>query len=179
MPTIFENATDGFYSAFIEPDAEKRRASIDTWIKNASPEIQEAIEAELRACIESLLNETWTPEGWKKGAEKFIRPFNGKPLMDSFRLGLDIRLRQRVSADTVIGAPSAEVREKIIQKAKAILPEPKQAPMRKPRKPSAAEKADEYLFEVDGDSRGLNDDSQDYTDPESYLASRGNNKAFR
>jgi len=170
VPTLFENITDRFYSAFFEPDSEKRRTSIEAWVKAAAPEIQSAIEAEIRACIESILKDTWTPEGWKSRAEKFIRPYNSKPLMDSYRLGLDIRLRQRVSTDTVIGAPSAEIRDRTIQAARKTLPEPKPAPTRRPRKPA---NADESLFEEDGDARSLNDDRGDFPDEEGYLASRG------
>lgn len=173
MPTLFEDITDAFYSAFFEPDSEKRRASIDAWIKDATPEIQSAIEDEIRACIESILKDTWTPEGWKRGAEKFIRPYNGKPLMDSFRLGLDIRLRQRVSTDMVVGAPSAEVRDRTIQAAREALPEAKPSPTPRGKKPSGAAKADEYLFEDDAEARSFNDDRPDFPDEEGYLASRG------
>lgn len=173
MPTLFENITDGFYSAFFEPDSEKRRASIDAWIKDATPEIQSAIENEIRACIESILKDTWTPEGWKSRAEKFIRPYNGKPLMGGYRLGLDIRLRGRVSTDTVVGAPSAEIRHRTIQAARGALPEPKAAPTPRARKPSDAANAGEYLIEQDAEARSVNDDRRDYPDEESYLASRG------
>ena len=173
MPTLFENITDGFYSAFFEPDPEKRRASIEAWIKDATPEIQSAIEDEIRACIESILKDTWTPEGWRRGAEKFVRPYNGKPLMDSYRLGLDIRLRQRVLTDTVVGVRSVEVQDRTIQAAKEALPEAKPAVTPRTRNPSGAAKADEYLFEEDAEARSFNNDRNDYPDEESYLASRG------
>ena len=170
MPILFESLSDGFYSAFFEPDGEKRRVSIDSWIKEATPVIQSAIEKELKTFIDAILHDSWTPQGWQTQAQKFIRPYNNSPVLDSFRLGLDIRLRQRVSTDEIVGARSHGAREEIIQTAKKLLPEVKP----NPKKPTKAQKADEYAFEEDSDQRAYNAPSRDdFPDEESYLTSLG------
>ena len=145
MPTVFETLTDAFYAAFFEADSEKRRASIDAWVKDAAPVIQLAVENDIRVYIESILKDTWTPEGWKSRAAKFSREYNKKSFMDSYRLCLDVNLRQRTLADVVVGASSAEVRARTIEAARAALPEvkPTQSPKGK-KSPSAGTTEDSY-----------------------------------
>ena len=71
MPTVFEILSDGFYTAFFQPDPEKRKEGIETWLKESTPVIQSAVERELRECFEDILKDTWTPEGWKTRVQKF------------------------------------------------------------------------------------------------------------
>jgi hypothetical protein len=94
MPSIFENVSDGFYTAFFEPDPEKRKATIESWIKSSTPVIQAAVENDLRMYIDAILKDAWTPELWKLRAEKFNRIYQKKPFIDTYKLTLDVKLRQ-------------------------------------------------------------------------------------
>ena len=71
MATIFETISDGFYTAFFEPDPDKRRDKIEVWIKESTPVIQSAVENDLRAYLDEILKDTWEEKGWKARAEKF------------------------------------------------------------------------------------------------------------
>lgn len=98
MPTVFESTTDGFYTAFFEPDLEKRRGAIEAWIKKSTQVIQSAVENDLRAYLEEILEATWTEEGWKKRAKKFYDP----SFIDKYKLYLDIKIRRRAPRDKEI-----------------------------------------------------------------------------
>lgn len=71
MPTVFESISDGFYTAFFEPDQDKRKDKIEAWIKESTPVIQSAVENDLRAYLEEILEATWTEKGWEARVEKF------------------------------------------------------------------------------------------------------------
>lgn len=71
MPTVFESISDGFYTAFFQPDPEKRKEVIEAWVKESTPVIQSAVENDLRAYLEEILETTWTQKGWKTRAQKF------------------------------------------------------------------------------------------------------------
>ena len=75
MPTVFESISDGFYTAFFEPDPDKRKDKIEAWIKESTPVIQSAVENDLKAYLEGLLEATWTEKGWKARTEKFYGSF--------------------------------------------------------------------------------------------------------
>ena len=89
MPTIFENLSDGFYTAFFEPDPEKREAAIEAWIKNATSIIQSVTENDIRAFLEPILKDTWTPETWQRQIEKFSRLYRKSRLEDTYKLFLE------------------------------------------------------------------------------------------
>src|SRR3990172_736686 len=103
MPTVFESLSDQFYTAFFEPDPEKRRVAIEAWVEAATPIVQSAVETELRSYLEYILEQTWTTEGWQSRAKKFsgitqdishLRPCGGRtiPFMDGYRLRLDLSI---------------------------------------------------------------------------------------
>ena len=71
MPTLFESISDGFYTAFFQPDPDKRKEAIESWIGESTPAIQSAVEDDLRAYTDQILEDTWTPKGWKSRAQKF------------------------------------------------------------------------------------------------------------
>jgi hypothetical protein len=122
MPTVFESISDGFYSAFFEPDPEKRRAAIESWIKEAAPVIQSSVENDLRFYLESLLKNTWTLGGWRARFEKDSNHDSSKQLfIDKYRLCLDVTLRTHSSSDEVIivGALTPEIRAKTLKAAEA------------------------------------------------------------
>ncbi len=66
MPTVFESISDGFYTAFFEPDQDKRKDKIEAWIKESTPVIQSAVENDLRAYLEEILT---SPNINQAGAE--------------------------------------------------------------------------------------------------------------
>jgi hypothetical protein len=72
MPTVFESLGDGFYTAFFKPDPDKRKDKIEAWIKESTPVIQSAVENDLRAYLEEILEATWTENGWKSRVEKLL-----------------------------------------------------------------------------------------------------------
>ncbi|MFC1914882.1 Smr/MutS family protein [Chloroflexota bacterium] len=120
MPTVFDSISDGFYTAFFQPDPEKRKEEIEAWIKESTPVIQSAVENDLRAYLEEILEATWTEKGWKARAEKFYgRSVSmGKkdelPFIDAHKLYLDVTIRKRASKDKelIIGTVTHEEREK-------------------------------------------------------------------
>ena len=117
MTTVFESISDGFYTAFFQPDSEKRKEAIEAWIKESTPVIQSAAERELRECFENILKDTWTVEGWKTRVQKFYNP----SFMDTYKLYLDINIRPRASKnkDDIVGPLTSEVRAKTIEAAEA------------------------------------------------------------
>jgi DNA-nicking Smr family endonuclease len=130
MPTVFESISDGFYTAFLEPDPDKRKEKIETWIKDSTSVIQSAVENDLRAYIDDLLADTWTEKGWINRARKYysqIRKPGSKsaadviPSMDAYKLHLDLKILLGSSKDMIIDDLIPEVRKKTndaIEKAK-------------------------------------------------------------
>ena len=120
MPTVFESISDGFYTAFFEPDQDKRKDKIEAWIKESTPVIQSAVENDLRAYLEEILEATWTEKGWEARVEKFYGrsvPVGKKkelPFIDAYKLCLDVNIRKHASRDKdlIIGTLTHEVREK-------------------------------------------------------------------
>jgi hypothetical protein len=108
MPIVFESISDGFYTAFFEPDSGKRKGEIDAWIKESSRVIQSAVERELRELIEDILKETWTQTGWKSRAQKFCN----SSFIDTYKLYMDINVGQRTpnNKDKIVGPLTPEVR---------------------------------------------------------------------
>lgn len=127
MPTVFESISDGFYTAFYEPDPDKRKIKIDVQIQESTPVIQSAVGAELRLYVLDLLKDTWTAEGWKTRSEKFIEQTvnlgkkNIVPFVDAYRLYLEIKLRHSDSniPETMVGPLTPEVRAKTLEAAEA------------------------------------------------------------
>ncbi|MFC1986520.1 Smr/MutS family protein [Chloroflexota bacterium] len=122
MSTVFESISDGFYTAFFEPDQDKRKDKIEAWIKESSPVIQSAVENELRIYLEKLLKDSWTEKGWESRAKSFFSPYQAlirkkdTPLssfIDEYKLTLDVTLRkQSPSKDVIVNPLTHEVREK-------------------------------------------------------------------
>lgn len=120
MPTVFESISDGFYTAFFEPNPDKRKDKIDAWIKESTPIIQSAVEKDLRAYLDEILKDTWTEKGWKARAEKYygrLVPVGKKdvlPFIDAYKLYLDINIRLHTSRkkDIIVDTLFPEVRVK-------------------------------------------------------------------
>ena len=119
MATVFESISDGFYTAFSEPDQDKRKEKIEAWIKQSAPVIQSAVESDLRAYLEGILEDTWTEEGWKARTEKYygrsvrIGKRDELPFIDAYKVSLDVKIRQReLRKDIVVDTLTPEVRAK-------------------------------------------------------------------
>ena len=94
MPTKFETLSDGFYTAFFEPDPEKRAAAIESWIKTATSTIQSVTEKDIRAFLEPILKDSSTPEAWQSRVEKFSRLYSKSQSIDTYKLFLEDKLRK-------------------------------------------------------------------------------------
>ena len=121
MSTVFESLGDGFYTAFFEPDPEKRKDKIEAWIKESTPVIQSAVENDLRTYLEEILEATLTEQGWKTRVEKFAgktsslaRKSEPPDFIDAYKLYLDVKLRRHASRDkdNKVDTLTPEVREK-------------------------------------------------------------------
>jgi hypothetical protein len=119
MPTAFDSISDGFYTAFFEPDPVEREEAIEAWIKESTPVIQSAVEDDLRAYLEGILEATWTEKGWEARATKFCglsqglgRKANAVPFTDAYKVRLDVTVTRRASRDIVVGSLTPEVRSK-------------------------------------------------------------------
>ena len=88
MPTVFGRLTDELYEALYEPDADKRQASIDTWLNRAGNQIVSCIRDELGAYLAWVTEGRWTESGWKSAEEKWRR------IQHQYHLVMDIKLRQ-------------------------------------------------------------------------------------
>ena len=185
MPTIFDSISDGFYTAFFEPDPDKRRDKIEAWIKESTPVIQSEIENDLRIYIEEILEDTWTEMGWKTRAEKFygrsvrIGKKDEFPFIDAYKLCLDVKIRQRaLRADTVVDTLTPEIRAKTLEAAKKALPELKTAQSLEVKTASSVRTAndDDDADEYEDEGRSSNDDRSDSMNPnnDSYQASMDN-----
>jgi hypothetical protein len=94
MSVIFQNTSDNFYKEFFEPDLDKRRNSIEDWIKLAVPVMQSAIEAELRSYLNEILEATWSKEGWESRVKKFARMINDKRFLELYCFTLDLEIKR-------------------------------------------------------------------------------------
>jgi len=110
MPTVFESISDGFYTAFFEPDPDVRKEKIEVWIKESTPIIQSAVENDLRIYLEEILKDTWTEKGWKTRTQKFYNP----SFIDNHKLLLDIQIKSFSSNKTnlIVDRLTPEVRAK-------------------------------------------------------------------
>ena len=187
MPTVFESISDGFYTAFFESDPDKRKDKIEAWIKESIPVIQSAVESDLRAYLEGILEDTWTEKQWKTRAEKYygrsvrIGKRDELPFIDAYKLSLDVKIRQRaLRADIVVDTLTPEVRKQTneaIECAKKVLPESKTAQSLEAKTASSVRTAnDDDADEYEDEGRSPNDDRSDSMNPnnDSYQASMDN-----
>lgn len=186
MSTVFESISDGFYTAFFEPDPDKRKNEIDAWIKESTPIIQSAVENELRAYLEDLLKDTWTENGWKARAEKYygrsvrIGKKDELPFIDAYKLSLDVKILMHASKDKdiIIDTLTPEIRAKTLEAAKKALPEEEPVQRSKATAISLIGTVDDDdgIDDYDEDSRSPNDDRSDSMNPnnDSYQASMDN-----
>jgi hypothetical protein len=189
MSTVFESISDGFYTAFFEPDPEKRKGKIEAWITESTPIIQSAVEDELRAYLEDILEGTWTEKGWKSRAQKFYGSYHppiqkkntpSSSFIDKYRLYLDVKIRQHASRDkdVAVDTLTPEVRAKTneaIEAAKKVFPELKTAQSLEVKTDSSVRTTnDDDEYEDEG--RSPNDDRSDSMNPnnDSYQASMDN-----
>ena len=135
MPTVFESISDGFYTAFFEPDPDKRKAKNEKGIKKNNPVIKSAVENGLRDYLQKLLEKTWKEKGWKYRVEKFYGEYQAPirksdpllvRLIDDYKVSLDITLRKRASRDkdVIVDTLTPEVRTKTndaIEAAKTVV----------------------------------------------------------
>jgi hypothetical protein len=127
MSTVFDSLSDEFYAAFFEPDAEKRKNSIDLWIKTAVPILKSAVEDEIRNYLELILKDTWTDEGWKNRAKKFAGVYfesskKKQLFIDTYKLCLQIKVKQpdkRVQ-NTIISPVTSEIRTSTLNALRTI-----------------------------------------------------------
>ncbi len=188
MPTVFESISDGFYTAFFEPDAEKRRNKIKAWIKESTPIIQSAVENDLKTYLDKLLEGTWEEKGWEARAKKFYGPYHAPirkkdtpdtTFIDEYKLSLDLTIRRiSPSKDMIVNPLTPEVRVKTneaIEFTKKVLPELKTAQSLEVKTASSVRTTnDDDEYEDEG--RSPNDDRSDSMNPnnDSYQASMDN-----
>ena len=115
MPKVFESISYGFYTAFFQPDSEKRKEAIEAWIKESTPVIQSSVERELRECVENMLKDTWTVEGWKTRAQKYYGP----SFIDIYKLNLEIKILTSFGIKEVVDPLTPELRAKTNEAAEA------------------------------------------------------------
>ena len=132
MPTVFESISDGFYTAFFEPDPDKRKEKIEAWIKESTPVVQSAVEDELKAYLNELLDSTWEEKGWISRARKFYGEYRPPvvkkdtqifPFIDAYQVQLSLKILLNNTKDIHkrVGEITPEVRDKTneaIEKAK-------------------------------------------------------------
>lgn len=192
MSTVFETLTDGFYTAFFELDAEKRRTAIEAWIKVATPIVQSAVENELRSYLEYVLEQTWSTEGWQSRARKFsgtTQDFSQRrpriiPFMDGYRLVLNLKLGhpwgdRKDEKVQVVGQVSPEVHAELLRIAQQTL---SQIDLTEAAAKSLQQNQLSGSANEDGDDdnadggRSSNDDRSDSMNPnnDSYQASMDN-----
>lgn len=192
MPTVFETLSDGFYLAFFESDPEKRRAAIEAWVKAATPIVQSAVESELRAYLDYVLEQTWTAEGWQSRAKKFSGTTQDSsqrrppivPFMDGYRLRLDLRISHpwdhtRGEKVRVVGSVSPEAHAQALRIAQQTLLQidPPKAATKSSPQGHHVDTVDEDGDYNDADSgRSPNDDRSDSMNPnnDAYQASMDN-----
>lgn len=171
MTTVLGNIGNGFYSAFYEPDAAKRREALGAWAKSATPGIQAAVEKELAAFVEWVTDGRWSEDGWKLGEEKLHRIQNDYPLV------MDIKLRKLGSNEKYLG--------QLPDRVEYLPPPPITAPVRvAPTEPVVASSTpnDDGDDDLGGDDdrgeggRSPNDDRSDSMNPnnDDYQAAMDN-----
>lgn len=87
MVTVLGKEGDNFYTAFYEPDHEKRKKALNKWVKETTPAIQKVVADELKALVDFVMENRWTDAGWKAGEEKLRR------IQPDYHLVMDIKLR--------------------------------------------------------------------------------------
>ena len=189
MPTVFETLSDQFYTAFFEPEPDKRRAAIEAWVKAATPVVQSAVENELRSYLEYILEQTWNTEGWQSRAKKFSgtildgRPQRNIPFTDLYRLVLRLRVeRPSVSRGEKLHSVdpvSPEAHAKVLRIAKQILSpiDPlKVTPTPSPLGHQSDTTGGDDDYSGDDGGHSPNDDRSDSMNPnnDSYQASQDN-----
>jgi hypothetical protein len=118
MPSVFENLSEHFYTAFLEADPESRKAALEGWVRDAAPIVQSAVEGELRALVELILNNGKEPKNWRHMAEKFSHYADrGKGLT------LEFTIRSRKEPCIVAETLSPAVRARTIELARTLFPE--------------------------------------------------------
>lgn len=165
MATVLGNIGNGFYSAFYEPDAAKRREALGAWVKSVTPDIQAAVEKELAAFVEWVTDGRWSEDGWKRGEEKLHGIQNDYPLV------MDIKLRRLGSREKYIG----EMPDRVEYRP----PPPTSSPIRgTPTKPATTNTAPDDGGDDDCDAGGRspNDDRSDSMNPnnDDYQAAMDN-----
>jgi DNA-nicking Smr family endonuclease len=117
MPVIFESLSDGFYTAFYEPNTDERKEKIEAWIKRSIPILQSSVEQELRKLFEDIIKDTWTQEGWKMRVKKF----SDSKFMDTYQMELDISFRSHTSKSkyNIIEPLTEAIRAKTLEAAEA------------------------------------------------------------
>jgi hypothetical protein len=163
MPSVFENLSDGFYTAFFEPDVEKRKAAIEVWVKAAALAVQPVVEVDIRRYLQTILTKDLDdPRGYQIRAEKFTR------IMDTYKLCLDVTIRRvNRGKDEIVEPLSPEVRARTLEAARIALPVllPKHAPLKPPTiRSSNQQEEDDYDDRGDHD-RTPNDDRSDSMNP--------------
>ncbi len=171
MPTVFESISDGFYTAFFEPDPKKREEKIEVWIKESIPVIQSAVESDLRAYLEGILGDTWTEKQWKTRAEKYygrsvrMGKRDELPFIDAYKLSLDVKIRQRaLRTDIVTNTLTPEVRAKTngaIEFVKKVLSDLETVRSLEVETGSSVRTANDDDDEYEDEGRSPNDDRSD------------------
>ena len=150
MTTVLGKEGDNLYTAFYEPDANKRKKALDKWVKKTIPAVQKAVAEELKSLVEFITQDRWTDEGWKLGEAKLRR------IQPDYPLVMDIKLR------LLTGRYKGELPASAFKK------------QGKPqnRQSKVADEDDDY----DEDGRTPNDDRSDSMNPnnDAYQASMDN-----
>ncbi len=126
MTTVFKALSDGFYTAFFEPDPNTRKDKLESWIKESTPIIQSAVENELKEYIQDLLDGTWEEKGWINRVKKFHGEYHKPvqkrgdipiPFIDAYQLNLQLKILHNSSKEncTIIGEVTPAIREKTIE----------------------------------------------------------------
>lgn len=163
MATVMGNIGNGFYSAFHEPDAARRREALQAWVRSATPAIQAAVEGELTAFVEWVTEGRWAEDGWRRGEEKLRRIQNDYPLV------MDIRLRRLGPREKHIG--------QMPDRVEYNPPPPMSSPVRgAPARPAVANSSPDDGGDDGDGGRGPNDDRSDSMNPnnDDYQASMDN-----
>jgi Mismatch repair ATPase (MutS family) len=87
MAYVFGDQERQLYSALLEPDGAKRRASLDACLKLATPVIQAAVKDELKTYIHTITENMLTEQTWKQMEKKF------RGNQNTYHLVMDIKFR--------------------------------------------------------------------------------------
>ena len=118
MPTAFESLSEKFYSAYFEPDTNKRKKAISKWVDSAVPVLQKAIKTDLNSYIDQILETRWTDEGWQSGVTKFLQR------LDEYKLVMNIQITdtKHMKYIRTVDPVSPKEREKTLRLAEAAIP---------------------------------------------------------